>query len=49
MDICDSQPIFGENTFSLNYRKLNTREFFTSLEESVDIEDLLGNILEGDD
>jgi len=34
MEICDSEPIFGENTFSLNYRKLNTREFFTSLEES---------------
>jgi hypothetical protein len=34
MEICDDQPIFGENTFSLNYRKLNTREFFTSLEES---------------
>ena len=34
MDICDDQPIFGENTFSLNYRKLNTRDLFTSLEES---------------
>ena len=34
MEICDSQPTFGENTFSLNYRKLNTREFFSSLEES---------------
>jgi hypothetical protein len=34
MEICDSQPIFGESTFSLNYRKLNNREFFTSLEES---------------
>jgi hypothetical protein len=34
MEICDSQPIFGESTFSLNYRKLNNREFFASLEES---------------
>ena len=34
MDICDEPPIFGESTFSLNYRKLNTRDFFTSLEES---------------
>jgi hypothetical protein len=34
MEICDSEPIFGENTFSLNYRKINTRELFTSLEES---------------
>ena len=34
MEICDSQPIFGESTFSLNYRKLNNREFFTTLEES---------------
>ena len=34
MDICDESPIFGENTFSLNYRKLNTHDFFTSLEES---------------
>lgn len=34
MEICDSEPIFGENTFSLNYRKINTRDLFTSLEES---------------
>ena len=34
MEICDDQPIFGESTFSLNYRKLNNRDFFTSLEES---------------
>ena len=34
MEICDDQPIFGENTFSLNYRKLNNRDFFASLEES---------------
>lgn len=34
MDICDEPPIFGESTFSLNYRKLNTRDFFASLEES---------------
>ena len=34
MDICDEPSIFGENTFSLNYRKLNTHDFFTSLEES---------------
>ena len=34
MEICDSEPIFGESTFSLNYRKINTRELFTSLEES---------------
>jgi hypothetical protein len=34
MEICDEQPIFGENTFSLHYRKLNTRDFFCSLEDS---------------
>jgi hypothetical protein len=34
MEICDDQPIFGESTFSLNYRKLNNRDFFASLEES---------------
>ena len=34
MEISDDQPIFGESTFSLNYRKLNNRDFFTSLEES---------------
>jgi hypothetical protein len=34
MDICDELPIFGESTFTLNYRKVNTRDFFTSLEES---------------
>jgi hypothetical protein len=34
MDICDDQPIFGENIFSLYYRKINTRDFFSSLEES---------------
>jgi len=34
MDICDEPPIFGESTFSLNYRKINTHDFFNSLEES---------------
>ena len=34
MDICDEPPIFGESTFSLNYRKINTHGFFNSLEES---------------
>ena len=34
MEICDDQPSFGESTFSLNYRKINNRDFFTSLEES---------------
>jgi hypothetical protein len=34
MDICDEQPIFGESTFTLHYRKVNTRDLFTSLEES---------------
>ena len=34
MEICDDAPVFGESTFSLNYRKLNNRDFFASLEES---------------
>ena len=34
MDIGDDQPVFGENTFSLHYRKVNTRDFFSSLEDS---------------
>ena len=34
MDICDDPPIFGENTFSLNYRKVNNRDFYSSLEDS---------------
>ena len=34
MDIYDDEPIFGQNTFSLYYRKLNNKEFFSSLEES---------------
>ena len=34
MEICDDAPVFGESTFSLNYRKLNNRDFFASLEDS---------------
>jgi hypothetical protein len=34
MDIGDDQPVFGENTFSLHYRKINNRDLFTSLENS---------------
>lgn len=34
MDIYDDEPIFGQNTFSLYYRKLNNKDFFYSLEES---------------
>lgn len=34
MEICDDAPVFGESTFSLNYRKINNRDFFASLEES---------------
>ena len=34
MEICDDSPIFGESIFSLNYRKVNNRDFFSSLEES---------------
>jgi hypothetical protein len=34
MDIGDDQPVFGENTFSLHYRKINNRDLFSSLENS---------------
>ena len=34
MDISDEQPVFGENTFSLHYRKINNRDLFYSLENS---------------
>lgn len=33
MDISDDDPIFGQNTFSLHYRKLNNKDLFSSLEE----------------
>jgi hypothetical protein len=34
MDICDDEPVFGKNTFSLHYRKLSNKDLFSSLEES---------------
>jgi hypothetical protein len=34
MDISDDDPVFGENTFSLHYRKLSNKDLFSSLEES---------------